>query len=278
MPNRSRAASLSSTPGTLLRVAVLAASAASALAAPTSTGRAVASDAAAARLPPPPPTTTTTTTTTRARPSDAAAAATTAAAAAAATPEGRWTPFPFPYWGPQGYVIGPPWFGAGFGGGNWRPIPNRSPFDTPPGNFDPNDLVRLEDDLAPARALQDPATRATLELAAAGELVPVPGEFPCLVYTCRLGVTPAAESKLYVYHDGDGNVFARFKCYLLMDVFEDYGCREFDRLELNQQRTDKMHECQLPDGYGSTPVWTNEIEHRRSKLECDSVEPVGALA
>jgi hypothetical protein len=267
MPNRSHAASLSSTAGTLLRVVVLAATAASALAAPTSTGRAVASDAAAARLPTPTPTTTT-----RARPSDAAATTTTTPTP---TPEGRWTPFPFPYWGPQGYAIGPPWFGAGFGGGNWRPIPNRSPFDTPPGSFDPADLVRLEDDLAPARALQDPATRATLEIAAAGELVPVPGEFPCLVYTCRLGVVPAAESKLYLYRD---DVYARFKCYLLVDVFEDYGCREFDRLELNQRRTDEMHECQLPDGYGSTPVWTNEIEHRRSKLECDSVEPVGALA
>ena len=46
--------------------------------------------------------------------------------------QGRvWGSFPFPYWGPQGYIIGPPWFGAGLGGGNWRPIPNRTPFGPP---------------------------------------------------------------------------------------------------------------------------------------------------
>ena len=47
-------------------------------------------------------------------------------------PAGRaWSPFPFPYWGPQGVIIGPPWFGAGVGGGNWRVIPNRTPFGPP---------------------------------------------------------------------------------------------------------------------------------------------------
>ena len=47
-------------------------------------------------------------------------------------PAGRaWSPFPFPYWGPQGVIIGPSWFGAGVGGGNWRVIPNRTPFGPP---------------------------------------------------------------------------------------------------------------------------------------------------
>ena len=51
---------------------------------------------------------------------------------AALDPVGRaWSPFPFPYWGPQGVIIGRPWFGAGVGGGNWRVIPNRTPFGPP---------------------------------------------------------------------------------------------------------------------------------------------------
>ena len=56
------------------------------------------------------------------RPSSAAAAA-AAGDGVDPTASRAWTPF---YWGPQGYIIGPPWFGAGKVSGDWSVAVSRS--------------------------------------------------------------------------------------------------------------------------------------------------------
>ena len=95
---------------------------------------------------------------------------------AALDPAGRaWSPFPFPYWGPQGVIIGPPWFGAGVGGGNWRVIPNRTPFG-PPGALETH---LLDGDLCDFDAVH--SARAALAAAPPFEPVPVCSGFPCEV-------------------------------------------------------------------------------------------------
>jgi len=185
-----------------------------------------------------------------------------------ADPAGRaWSPFPFPYWGPQGVIIGPPWFGGGVGGGNWRVIPNRTPFG-PPGALDTHLLDGGFCDVDAAHA-----ARAALAAAAPFEPVPVCSGFPCEVYTCRLGTNTTNASTLVLHKDDAGNEFARLRCFKLLDDFAETGCREWDRLELNRRRTEKKYECALPwlspgEQIDATPDWTNEIEHRRSKLEC----------
>ena len=183
-------------------------------------------------------------------------------------PAGRvWTPFPFPYWGPQGVIIGPSWFGAGVGGGNWRVIPNRTPFG-PPGAIDTH---LLDGDFCDFETTH--AARAALAAAAPFEQVPVCSGFPCEVYTCRLGTNTTHASTLVFHKDDAGNEFAKLRCFKLLDDFDETGCREWDRLELNRRRTDKRYECALPslspgEQIDATPDWTDEIEHRRSKLEC----------
>ena len=110
--------------------------------------------------------------------------------------QGRvWGSFPFPYWGPQGYIIGPPWFGAGLGGGNWRPIPNRTPFG-PPGSF-----TRL----IAGGFCDDPSTlRSRVETAEPFEPVLACEGFPCEVYTCRLGTNTTDRSTLTYHRDETG--------------------------------------------------------------------------
>jgi hypothetical protein len=187
---------------------------------------------------------------------------------AALDPAGRaWSPFPFPYWGPQGVIIGPPWFGAGVGGGNWRVIPNRTPFG-PPGALETH---LLDGDLCDFDAVH--SARAALAAAPPFEPVPVCSGFPCEVYTCRLGTNTTHASTLMFHKDDAGNEFARLRCFKLLDDFEETGCREWDRLKLNRRRTDKRYDCALPwlspgEQIDATPDWTNDIEHRRSKLEC----------
>jgi hypothetical protein len=180
--------------------------------------------------------------------------------------QGRvWSPFPFPYWGPQGYIIGPPWFGAGFGGGNWRPIPNRTPFG-PPGSF----ATHLITD----GFCDDPSTlRSRVETAEPFEPVLACEGFPCEVYTCRLGTNTTDRSTLAYHRDETGETFATLRCFKLLDDFDETGCREWDRLELNRERTDKRYECAVPTlehdrDPETTPTWENTIEDRRSRLEC----------
>ena len=93
------------------------------------------------------------------------------------------------------------------------------------------------------------------------------------MYTCRLGTNTTRASTLAFHKDDAGNEFARLRCFKLLDDFEETGCREWDRLKLNRQRTDKRYDCALPwlspgEQIDATPDWTNDIEHRRSKLEC----------
>ena len=115
------------------------------------------------------------------------------------------------YWGPQGYIIGPSWFGAGLGGGNWRPIPNRTPFGSPGYN-------QTED---PEPSPRDPC---------------VFENFDCSVYTCRLGVTNTSQSTLEIFQNEFGDYVARQKCFLLLDDFDEYGCRQWDRLQLEKAK------------------------------------------
>ena len=77
------------------------------------------------------------------------------------------------------------------------------------------------------------------------------------------------------------------RCFLFLDDFEEYGCRQWDRLRLNREKTDKLYDCEMPvvvkknvqPSAGdddvvipipATPVWENEIKDRRSELECES--------
>jgi hypothetical protein len=63
------------------------------------------------------------------------------------------------------------------------------------------------------------------EVAAAAPYEPVlvKENFPCSVYTCRLGVVPTNHSTLTVYTDSSGETWARLKCFLFLDDFEEYG-------------------------------------------------------
>ena len=164
-------------------------------------------------------------------------------------------------------LIGPSWFGASVGGGNWRVIPNRTPFG-PPGA---QNTHLLDGDFCDFETAH--AARAALAAAAPFEQVPVCSGFPCEVYTCRLGTNTTHASTLVFHKDDAGNEFAKLRCFKLLDDFDETGCREWDRLELNRRRTDKRYECALPslspgEQIDATPDWTDEIEHRRSKLEC----------
>jgi hypothetical protein len=89
-------------------------------------------------------------------------------------------------------IIGPPWFGAGVGGGNWRVIPNRTPFG-PPGALETH---LLDGDLCDFDAVH--SARAALAAAPPFEPVPVCSGFPCEVYTCRLGTNTTHASTLAV--------------------------------------------------------------------------------
>jgi len=163
------------------------------------------------------------------------------------------------YWGPQGYVIGPSWFGAGLGGGNWRPIPNHTPFG-PPG---------YNQTEAPVVSPGDPC---------------VFENFDCSVYTCRLGVTNTSQSTLEIFEDESGNYVARQRCFLLLDDFDAYGCRQWDRLKLDKTKTSEgpknegPYDCVMPPGVAPTETWTNDIHRRRSKLECEKVLTPAELA
>ena len=64
--------------------------------------------------------------------------------------------------------------------------------------------------------------------------------FPCEVYTCRLGTNTTNASTLVLHKDDAGNEFARLRCFKLLDDFAETGCREWDRLELNRRRTEKI--------------------------------------
>lgn len=97
--------------------------------------------------------------------------------------------------------------------------------------------------------------------------------FTCNVYSCRLGVVPTNSSVLQIYRDSQGEMWARLACFLFMDDFPEYGCREWDRLRLSREKTDKLYDCEMPDGISSTPVWENNIQKRRSKLECEGRIP-----
>ena len=164
-------------------------------------------------------------------------------------------------------IIGPPWFGAGVGGGNWRALPNRTPFG-PPGSFE---QTLIEDGRCTFTSLHE--ARAALAHAEPFEPVLVCSDFPCEVYTCRLGTNTTETSSLAFYKDASGTEFARLRCFKLLDDFDETGCREWDRLELNQKRTDGKEACALPwlapsDQVDPTSEWKNEIKNRRSKLEC----------
>ena len=156
------------------------------------------------------------------------------------------------YWGPQGYIIGPSWFGAGLGGGNWRPIPNRTPFGSPGYN-------QTEE---PEPSVRDPCLFEN---------------FDCSVYTCRLGVTNTSQSTLEIFQNEFGDYVARQKCFLLLDDFDEYGCRQWDRLQLDKSKTspgpkdEGPYDCVMPPGIAPTETWTNSIHRRRSKLECEKV-------
>ena len=198
---------------------------------------------------------------------------------AAPRPEGAnaraWSFFPFPYWGPQGYIIGPPWFGAGYGGGNWRPIPNRTPFG-PPGSFEDDLFARAMEPNSNVTCLFADAAAVAAAVAAADPFEPVEAcsGFPCEVYTCRLGTNTTTRSTLAYYRDDAGATFARLRCFKLLDDFDETGCRQWDRLSLNRRRTDKPYDCLLPalepgvPREDATPEWKNDIEKRRSELEC----------
>ena len=203
----------------------------------------------------------------------------TSTSSAAPRPEGAnaraWSFFPFPYWGPQGYIIGPPWFGAGYGGGNWRPIPNRTPFG-PPGSFEDDLFARAMEPNSNVTCLFADAAAVAAAVAAADPFEPVEAcsGFPCEVYTCRLGTNTTTRSTLAYYRDDAGATFARLRCFKLLDDFDETGCRQWDRLSLNRRRTDKPYDCLLPalepgvPREDATPEWKNDIEKRRSELKC----------
>ena len=97
--------------------------------------------------------------------------------------------------------------------------------------------------------------------------------FPCEVYTCRLGTNTTDRSTLTYHRDETGETFATLRCFKLLDDFDETGCREWDRLELNRERTDRRRECAVPTlnpgrDTVTTPTWENTIERRRSRLEC----------
>ena len=97
--------------------------------------------------------------------------------------------------------------------------------------------------------------------------------FPCEVYTCRLGTNTTDRSTLTYHRDETGETFATLRCFKLLDDFDETGCREWDRLELNRERTDRRHECAVPTlnpdrDTVTTPTWENTIKRRRSRLEC----------
>ena len=186
---------------------------------------------------------------------------------------GRAWPFAFNpfYWGPQGTIIGPPWFGGGVGGGNWRVLPNRTPFG-PPGSNVMDLLHDHTNEFCPGFNSAH-SVHATLATAAPFQAVEVCSNFPCQVYTCRLGTKETSTSTLSLYKNDEGDVFARLRCFKLLDDFDEFGCREWDRLKLSQGRTDENYECALPFLLPSEPVdatseWENTVENRQSKLEC----------
>ena len=151
------------------------------------------------------------------------------------------------YWGPQGYVIGPSWFGAGLGGGNWRPIPNHTPFG-PPG---------YNQTEAPVASSGDPC---------------VFENFDCSVYTCRLGVTNTSQSTLEIFEDETGNYVARQRCFLLLDDFDAYGCRQWDRLKLDKTKTsegpnEERGTVRLRDAAGSGPDGDVDERHPSPQVQ-----------
>uniref|UniRef100_A0A7S0SDE4 Uncharacterized protein n=1 Tax=Mantoniella antarctica TaxID=81844 RepID=A0A7S0SDE4_9CHLO len=215
---------------------------------------------------------------TRPRGGDAPTAAAAATAVVADTGEGEdeddlavegraWTPF---YWGPQGFLIGPSWFGLGLGGGNWRPIPNQTPFG-PPGVKANKRTKGIDTSGSVGRLTQ--AQHAAIDASPDYQSVLIAENFSCHVYTCRLGVVETNTSTLQVYHDSEGVKWARLKCFLFLDDFEAYGCREWDRLELTIAQTDEAYDCGMPFDIPATSVWTNAVKKRRSKLECEGRVP-----
>ena len=101
--------------------------------------------------------------------------------------------------------------------------------------------------------------------------------FDCSVYTCRLGVTNTSQSTLEIFQNEFGDYVARQKCFLLLDDFDEYGCRQWDRLQLDKSKTspglkdEGPYDCVMPPGIAPTETWTNSIHRRRSKLECEKV-------
>lgn len=103
---------------------------------------------------------------------------------------------------------------SGVGGGNWRVIPNRTPYGPPGVKAEANQQTSPEDDPEVATAL---ASAAPYESILADE------NFSCYVYSCRLGVVETKQSSLHLYKDDFGAVWARLACFLLLDDFDEYG-------------------------------------------------------
>ena len=80
-------------------------------------------------------------------------------------------------------------------------------------------------------------------ITAPNTLVPVASGFPCKVYACNLGTLETTESSLVMFEDSAGVKFARLRCFKLLDNFDESGCRQWDRLELN-----KVGRCRLTPG------------------------------
>ena len=104
--------------------------------------------------------------------------------------------------------------------------------------------------------------------------------FPCEVYTCRLGTNTTDRSTLTYHRDETGETFATLRCFKLLDDFDETGCREWDRLELNRDAPTVVAEVAVPTlnpgrDTVTTPTWKTRSNEGGPGSSASSRRPRG---
>ena len=85
----------------------------------------------------------------------------------------------------------------------------------------------------------------------------------------RLGVNETSSSTLYLYKDDSGDVFARLKCFLFLDDFDEYG-----GAGVGGKRGACVRDCLMLDDSPTAATKLNkrknEREREREKKKCDA--------